>query len=584
MTAIATLPGGTRIYHSKATKDVGAFVNGLRSQLKKPAMGVALDSASVSDFMDTAANQSASLIGFDVPEKLRIVRDELNPEQFASVLSAMLDGAAFYEREHGCQAPADLMEAVIWAAYSTSRHAEHSFGLMKSSGMVLDSADSLSSDPIALQTNRAVTAILNAFLSLPPFVLSLPFDLGSNQAKLAIVSHQAGLANGQYGAGDNMDGANSGDIYFSSYRVHTGTRGTPSGNAVTYTGKITRRQTDRLTCDQSADPLPLLKGRAIVYINGQPAAAEVSPGVISGSITVGSVTYTQSGTITNSTGAFNVTVTASSGGALGASVPVTVQGVIDYENNDALLPPSLNTHIDTFTILANPWRGVVQVSPDAATQMANELGIDPASQSMVAMGNQVGNERHYTALSMAGQLAQQNTDTFDFDWTDRKLQLNAAMIFNDMALPINRLSQQMALDTMSYGIKYWYVGIRVAALLMALASGGSGLFVPSGLAPRPGIYRLGTLMGIYEVYYCPKKDIVVEDPTTANILFIGQALEAARAPIVYGDAVAPIIKALGVLQNMKQGFWRYERNFTAVNPHAPSSKGCASLQITDLSV
>ncbi len=578
---IMTTLSGQRTFYSQDTKNAGAFFDGLRSQFKKTDLGVALDSASVADYLNTTANQSASVIGFNVPEKMQVIRDELTPEQFSSVCSAMLDGAILYEREHGCLPSADVIETAIAIAHSTTREAELKYKLASSSGIALDSADSLSSDPLAIQANRAVTAILSSFLSLPPFVVSLPYDLGSNQAKLAMLSHQAGIDNGQYAAGANMDGANSGNAYFSSDRIDTGTRGTPSGNAVAYTGKITRIQSSLFACDRNAGDLPLLKGRAMVYINGQFAGKEVSPGVISGSLTVGSVTYTQSGTINNTTGAFTVTVTASGGGALSSSVPVRVKAIIDYENNDSLFPPSLNVHIDTFDYFASPWRGIVQVSPDAMTQMSNELGIDPASQAMVAVNNQMGNERHYKALSMVMQLASQNSATFFFNWTGRQATLNAAQIFMDMALPVNSLSQQMAIDTMAYGIKYWYVGIDMAALIMALPN---TMFKPSGLMPRAGIYWMGTLMGIYEVYFCPNRDIVVEDNTSTSILFIGQAAEAARSPIVYADAVAPIILQLGNTPNMKRGFTVYQRNLTEVNLHGPSSKGCASLQITDFSV
>ncbi|MDD5272130.1 MAG: hypothetical protein PHU14_05365 [Methylovulum sp.] len=572
-----TIVNAERSYASKKTQGVEKFFGSLRENLKKEK-GVALDSATTHEFMASAISLSQSVTGFDVPEGLVTVREELKPEQFSAITSALLDGASVYEREHGCTVPADVLEVAIGQAYSTSRHAASRFALPTS--IALDSSSNEASDPLALQTNRAVTSILSTIMSACPFALYLPFDLGSNEAKLAIVSHRAGLAHGQYALDASLDGANSGDVFLSSSRTHTGTRGTPSGLAVDYTGKLTKVQNDRAHCDAAAGDLKLMKNRALVYINGQVAAKEVTAGIINGSIVIGAITYSVAGVINNDTGVFTVTVTASDTAPLGAAVPLMVKGFIDYER-DASITPSVSTSADTYLLYAKPWRAFVQTTPDADSQMANELGIDPASQSMVAIGNQLANERHYDALFMAAQLASQNADSFLFDWTDRNRQMNAAQIFNDMLPAVGRASQKMANDTMSYGIKYWYVGVRLAALIQGLPS---TIFEPSGLAARPGVYRLGRLFGLYEVYYCPKADIISETSNSSKILFIGQALESARAPIVFGDAVAPIIKPLGINTDMKSGFFRYERNFTEVNPHTPSSLGCAQLDVTDLSV
>jgi hypothetical protein len=562
-------------YSSKKTQNVGKFFDGLREHVKQDN-GVALDAASVSDFMGTAISQSKDYTGFDVPEHLITVRDELSAEQFSSVTKAMLDSATIYEQEHGCSIPSDLLEVAIEKAFSTTRYAGGKFSLPKS--YALDSADSTASDPLALQTNRAVTSILSTIMSASPFALYLPFDIGSNEAKLAIVSHQAGLAHGEYSLNENMDGANSGDVFFSSARIDKGLRGTPSSLTVDYTGKLTKVQTDRDNCDEAAGDLKLLRNRAIVYVNGQPVAKEVTPGVISGSITIGAITYAISGVINNDTGVYTVTTVASATAPLGSTVPVHIKGFIDYER-DSSITPSVITHADTYLLYANPWRAFVQTTPDASSQMSNELGIDPASQSMVAVSNQFANERHYSALSMLKKLAVQNSDTFNFDWTTRSAQLNAVQIFNDILPGVGRASQKMAIDTLSYGIKYWYVGIRLAALIQGLPN---TIFEPSGITPRPGVYRLGRLFGQYEVYYTPK--IVTETTTSSKILFIGQALESARAPVVFGDSVAPIIQPLAVGTDMKTGYYRYERNFTEVNPHLPSSLGCAELDVTSLAV
>ena len=46
--------------------------------------------------------------------------------------------------------------------------------------------------------------------------------------------------------------------------------------------------------------------------------------------------------------------------------------------------------------------------------MANELGLDPYSESVIAIQAQFANERHYDVLRKGVRLAALNTATFDF--------------------------------------------------------------------------------------------------------------------------------------------------------------------------
>ena len=70
----------------------------------------------------------------------------------------------------------------------------------------MDSATSMHHDPISLQPNRAVVAILSAAGEPIPFAHYLPADIGSNQAILAIMNHRAGNTFGAYEQDGLMDG------------------------------------------------------------------------------------------------------------------------------------------------------------------------------------------------------------------------------------------------------------------------------------------------------------------------------------------------------------------------------------------
>jgi hypothetical protein len=237
------------------------------------------------------------------------------------------------------------------------------------------------------------------------------------------------------------------------------------------------------------------------------------------------------------------------------------------------------TQVSTHSLFASPWRALADQTVDSKTQYGNELGLDLQSENLMAIRNQFAMERHYAALVKLLALAQNNQATYAFAWSTQGAEKTRARIWQDAMAVIGVVDQQMAEDTMDHGISHMYVGKTIAAQLQSLPE---DIFIKSGIQVKPGIFRLGRLFGRYEVYYTPK--IVLENvgAGTAQILCIGRSTQVARCPIVMGDAVAPTYMPLAMQQDMKyrQGF--YARNFTAVNPHIPSAKGAALINITGL--
>ena len=135
-------------YLSTKTAEVAAFAAALKDHgTNKEGT---FDSAAANDFMATAINQDA---GVKVPEALQHVLDEAGKNS-SVVTKAILDGIGIYESQHGCNAPADIIELGIHLAYSTTDYA-------KSQYRFLDAATSDHQDNFALQPNRAVIAILS---------------------------------------------------------------------------------------------------------------------------------------------------------------------------------------------------------------------------------------------------------------------------------------------------------------------------------------------------------------------------------------------------------------------------------------
>lgn len=551
-------------YFKRETAEVSNFITSLKDNA---APSGTFDSAAADDFMATATSQSS---GVKIPETLQAVLDDCKDEgEKERVTRAILDGVKIYEEQHGMTVPADVAEQALHLAYATTSEAKRKYGA------ALDSASSVHHDQGSIQPNRAVVSILTTFAEAIPFAHYLPADIGSNEAKLAIVSHQAGNTFGAYAQNDLLDGTHSGGAYVGASRVHTTTPATADG---TVGGKLTVGQATSDTCDQGATGVKLLRGRSQVYVNGVLAAQEPinSSGAgnspVNGSITIAGTTYVIGGTINTDTGVYALTTTPK----MPDTIPVTVEGFIDFER-DPSVTPSIITSVSTFPLYAAPWRVITRQSIDGRTQMANELNLDPYSESIIAIQNQFANERHYNVLAKANRLAANNQSTYNFDWANRSTQLKRNDIWHDFGAALANASQQMAVDTMNHGITHLYVGKDIASQFLTLSK---DIFEPSGIAVRPGIFRVGRLFGQYEVYYTPKE--VAETANSGNILCVGRATDVARNPIVLGDAVPPTVKPLLAGDDLREGAGFYARNFTAVNPHGPSSLGCATINVTNL--
>lgn len=551
---------------------------------RKSTAEVAKFSANLKSFIDEKTGTFDSVAAFseaskgDVPEILQIVMDE-STDKGNSAIMAIMDGVSRYERDHGTEAPADLIEQAIHAAYSTTNEARARFSLPTLA--TLDSATNNASDPMGLQSNRAVVAILSTISEAIPFAHYLPADIGSNEARLAIMQHETDTEFGAYGANQLLDGTHSGDAYISSSRIHRCSIDA-AGNI---TGKITCNQDpqDHELCKADGLVSPLIRGRSLVYVNGMIAAKEVASSgsgnsAVSGNIEIGGTRFDIAGNINTETGDIALTSTP----ALPSSIPVVVEGFLDYERNPQITPKII-TSVNMFTLHANPWRVFTQQTIDARTQLSNELGLDPYSESVIAIQQQFSNERHYKVLGMAMRLARNNTADFEFGWMPGSSPAKTReVIFQDLATPLGMIDQQMNVDTINHGITHLYVGKLMAAMMMSMPG---YIFEPSGLPSRPGIYRIGRLFGRFDVYYTPK--IVGEGPDSsghmgAQVLCVGRATDVTRNPFILGDAVAPSVIPLAINMDLKTGAGFYARNYTCVNPHRPSSMGCALINITNL--
>jgi len=549
----------TAQYATKATREVASFLDSVTAGGKPVSEAV------------------ASTPGVAVPKGLDAMLGALNDKDSTRLLDSIGAGIEHYTAEHGCAPTADVVEAAIQQAGSALR------GIDAHGNVVLDSvtgtsASSSLSASTSLQPNRAVVAILSAIAEAIPFASYLPVDIASNEAKLAVLSHTAGSAFGDYSVGEIMDGVNVGGVYASAQRM---VKFDISG-AAPFNSKFTAENlaASRGFCDPTKTGIPVLRGRTTVFVNGIPVVRDAATGsgassAISGGFNFKGTDYTIAGTVTLATGVISLTAITPS---LPVGTIVYAEGIVDYETAPALIPV-MQVLAQTYTLFANPWRVMTKLGIDSNTQLRNELGLDADSEALVAIRNQMAMERHYNALRKVQALGENNKVDYNFDFANQIAQKTRAQIWQDFASVIANADQKMAEDTMDHGITHLYVPSFVGAQMQGLPG---DLFRPSGIAARAGVYRVGRLYDKYEVYYAPHGPSQATDLSTAQILAVGRSSQAGRNPIVLGDAVAPTFLPLATNSDLAKASAMYARDFTEVNPHQPSALGCALINVTDL--
>lgn len=540
-------------YTLQDQKEVERFVLGVIDSEAKS--GMILDSA-------TATNAAMDAMTGDSGHKPRAL-DELfgkTDVEEKVLVKALFDGVNHYEREHGMKPRGDLMLSAIDQCRS-----------------LFDSATNSHHDQISLTPNAPVVAILGALAEATPFAGYLPADRGSNEARLIIVQHNAGSAWGDYNVNDLMDGIAQGGAYLQSSR--TIDLAAPNSTA---DYKFTFKAQSAPAGTGTGAALNLLRGRTIVSVNGLMAAQEIGNGPslaaqvgIVGSITLAGAVYQLSGTVQPNLGIVTITPTP----ALPDGTVVTCEAFVDYEQ-DASITPRIAVQAQVFQLFASPYRALYQVTPEARSQFANEVGVDAGAEAMLSVRGQFAMERHYNALAKMKMIgAHNNTATYDFQYATQIQQKTRAQIWQDFASIIGTVSQKMAEDTADHGVTHIYVGKFIAAQFRSM---DATLFTPSGITDRPGIYRVGRLFGMYEVYYSPKVIIESADGATSEILCIGRSTQTGRCPAIFGDASAPMFEQLGLGTDLRSGYGFNARSFTAVNPHQMSARGAALISVLNL--
>jgi hypothetical protein len=538
-----------------STTQAGAFAQSLLDQSND--YSGTFDSSACDDFVEQGMNQNTVAI----PEKFQEVLDSCGDDA-GRVTYSLLDGLNRYSAAHGTNVPPDVIEQALHNAYAVT----------------LDDASASSDHSAAysLQAESVIVAIQGTLVAAVPFAHYAPADIGSGEARIALLTHSAGDTTGRYGQNDSLDGVNSGMSYLGSARFHTQSPTDNTTNSL-LNGKITKVQTDDDHCDQSGSAVKLVAGRSVVYYKGRQVASEISATEVGSSAVAGSFTddgtsYVVAGSINTDTGVYALTVTPE----IDSSAEFVIEALLDLERDDSLIP-LIQSSVLIKPVFASSWRAYAQTSKESIIQFQNELGIQPHSESAIAINAQFANERHFMLLSYARRIAMANQTSFTLEYDARKSDMNISTMWRDLEPVLIAISQSMAEATNSHGATHIYVGKK---LLRYFASMPRDIFTPSGVTNQPGIYRVGRLLGMYDIYYTPRG--LTEATGAAQMMVIGRSNEVARSAFIMGDVSAPIMETLGKDKSLRDGTAFHAKNFTTLNPHKQTLNAAAMINVTGL--
>jgi hypothetical protein len=521
-------------------------------------------SAGAQDVVKNAVANAGALL----PARMARLLDKIDGDaNRALAVTSLLDGIASFTRKCGFTPSADMLDAVISQAENL---ADGQSSQVLPHGTTLDSiSTNNASATLSHQPNRIAVAITGGLSEAIPFGAYLPSDLSSNESKLAIITSIAGTTFGAYTAGDIIDGTAGGREYTRSERVIDVVIDVPrTGGTFAFKTGIAG----------AGATVPLLRNRTSIVVNGFPVAFEqtnnsgTATSLISGQFKVGAQDYVINGSVNVTTGAGTLVFAP----ALAADIDVDAQGFIDFEAKPELAP-NIGTSAQSFSLYCAPTRLIMQATPDSRSQSQSELGADRLTIAVQAARTQLANERYISALNKVRKLAKNTSREYDFNAAAQLLQKTRAQGWRDFGSFVAHVDQEVANQTMEFGLSFMYVGAIGMSQFLSMDSTD---FVSSGVAAKPGIWRVGRYKDKYDVYYTPY--VVEETDVDIEILCIGRSPQVARNPIVFSDAVSPTLIPLAVNADLKTGAALFSRQLTEVSPHKQSALGCALITIKNV--
>jgi hypothetical protein len=449
-----------------------------------------------------------------------------------------------YADQNNGDAPCDELLA---AAHQTTENLLNYMGTPAATnsraGMMLASAgDSLATSAGILERSRIIATILPVYLRCSTNHAVTLIPAGKDLAEIFRLTSIAASTSGEYAKNDVIAEGSMGQFTQQRQRYIFPVASQPD-NVI-----------KQHNFDTAAD-LPSLKthavknGSVVIFHDRKRVAKEVD-GQLFGSVVIGEVTHTLSGSVDHLGG----TVTLISNVAISAG-ELHLQFEIDIEADPSLIP-TISHKMSVVSVYPYEVSVNSQSSLQSLHKMRREHGIDTESLFIRTMTNLVAYETDTRRLrDMA--FAATSLSTFNKYVAENAYFKEKYEEFNEFMTVID---SQVTQANKKSGIIGAYVGLNASAFIQSL--GSSFKHVPN-YKRIPQVHLVGTLYGKYRIYEVPTP---LEDLGTDDILWYAKGDNHGDSGYVAGTAIPPISFKHDVSGNLVHSDTMWGTEYGEVHP------------------
>ncbi|AUZ05276.1 hypothetical protein ADP71_17490 [Vitreoscilla sp. C1] len=538
----------------------------------KPSNIAVFDDANVQDHLrDSGAPQVVQDLMAVLPETVTFAEGAAPYNTASLVMDSIAKSEAMFAHEHGHAAPAWVADDALRSTLPlVSKNYAEFLGLpsqfLGSQKTVFDDVNSASGG--AMSVSQVLTAIVMAYSEPMPFSGRIAMDQGL-EGRVILVGHRAAAASGDYAQYASLDGLNAGKPFLMSQRMAQAV-----DTSGTWAATIKNASVD-------AAGSPILPSAVGVYVNGL-LVGQSNPMANRSDTTI---TFSQSFHLPGTAAGTAVTVTgnATTGvlsavftPALASGSVVEFSAAIDFEHaNMKGKRPVVESHATIKSIRATYASALYSVSQEARHQWAVDVKLDQSSQNMAAIRTQSVAERHHLAVRRMWRIASAHVFNFEMDKANRMNERSITSIMMDLGQAIEAANLDMIVRTNLNGIGVIYVGASAASYLGTLPP---EILQASNVKPRAGTYRLGRLLGKYELYFSPIPELVATSDGFP-MLCIGTSDQAGANPYITGTALGAAVSPLATTVDGITGQFVFEAGVDTVNPHLQCADSAALINV-----
>ncbi|UOO89170.1 hypothetical protein LVJ82_17265 [Vitreoscilla massiliensis] len=534
----------------------------------------AFDSVKASEALhaESAPDVVASLIQ-SLPEQVTGIGGR-SKDTASIVMDAVASSSIAYKKEHGRHAPDWVFDTAIRQALTIANpEYARQIGLGEYAGKasVFDDVGSVSGG--AMKIGQVLVAITQSFAENIPFAGNIALGNGL-EGRIFNVGHIAGNDVGAYKQGDKLDGLSGGKSFMQSKRLVDGAL-----DAGKYSGVVKHQVGD-------ADGCPIRPDSIAVHVNG----LLVVSSAVSTSRNTTAVSASSDFKLPSSATPYSVTlrcpdVTKGAMEAtftpdLPAGAVVAFAADVDYEHSsmmNANKRPIVSVIADSKSLRAHYISGRYKRTQEAKHQWSADVGLDSSSLASLALRNQSGAERHNMATKLMYQVGRAFQTTFSLNWPTRLDERSMASILGDLTYALSEADTAMIARTQVSSIGVIYVGQGAVPYFDSMPP---EVFTPSNIQRRAGVYRLGTFLGRYEVYYSPIEELNVPNTDGFQMLCIGRSNQVGANPFIVGDALGAQLLPQNINDDGEQGSFYFQALGDTVNPWTEFACAAAIINVT----